>query len=95
MDDGDPHDVDMESEGSGALDVYDDAHVIAYLQIREVPIGLTPKERDCVVHKAKRFKWEGNSNAPLSSLMDSTTSPKMKTTEGGVGARPWLAILRG
>jgi hypothetical protein len=31
MDDGDPQDVDMESEGNGALDIYDDALVIAYL----------------------------------------------------------------
>jgi hypothetical protein len=61
VDDGDPHHVDMESKGNGALDIYDDAPIIAYLQATEVPIGLTPKERDCVVHKAKRFKWEGNS----------------------------------
>jgi hypothetical protein len=51
----------MELEGSGALDIYDDAFVIAYLQVGEVPIGLTPKERDHVVHRAKWFKWEGNS----------------------------------
>jgi hypothetical protein len=58
MDDGDPHDVNMELEGNGTLDIYDDALVIAYLQAGEVPIGLTPKERDHVVHRAKRFKWE-------------------------------------
>jgi hypothetical protein len=61
VDDGDPHDVDMESEGNGALYIYDDALVIAYLQTCEVPIGLTPKESDHVVHRAKRFKWERNS----------------------------------
>ncbi len=61
MDDGDSHDVDMDLEGNGALDIYDDAFVIAYLQVGEVLVGLTPKERDHVVHKAKRFKWEGNS----------------------------------
>ncbi len=61
MDDGDPHDVDMELEGNGALDIYDDALVIAYLQVGEIPIRLTPKERDRVVHRAKRLKWEGNS----------------------------------
>ncbi len=61
MDDGDPHDVDMELEGNGALHIYDDALVIAYLQAWEILIGLTPKERDCVVHRAKRFKWEDNS----------------------------------
>jgi hypothetical protein len=42
-------DVDMESKGNGALDIYDDAPIIAYLQAREISIGLTPKERDCVV----------------------------------------------
>jgi hypothetical protein len=31
VDDGDPHDVDMESKGNGALDIYDDAPIIAYL----------------------------------------------------------------
>jgi hypothetical protein len=29
---GDPHDVDMELEGNGAMDIYDNALVIAYLQ---------------------------------------------------------------
>ncbi len=53
--------MDMESEGSGALDIYYDAPIIAYLQVGEVPIGLTPKERVHVMHRAKRFKWEGNS----------------------------------
>jgi hypothetical protein len=43
------------------LDIHEDAHVIAYLHIGEVLVGLTPKERDCIVHKAKRFGWEGNS----------------------------------
>jgi len=61
VDGGEPHDVDMESKGNGGLDIYDDALVIAYFQVREVPIGLTPKEKDHVVHRAKRFKWEGNS----------------------------------
>jgi hypothetical protein len=61
VEDGDPHDLDMELEGNSALDIYDDAHVIAYLQANEVPIGLTHKEKDRVVHKAKQFNWEGNS----------------------------------
>jgi hypothetical protein len=30
VDDGEPHNVDMESDGNGALDIYDDALVIAY-----------------------------------------------------------------
>jgi hypothetical protein len=49
VDDGDPHDVDMELEGNGALDIYDDALVIAYLQTCEILIGLSPKERDRIV----------------------------------------------
>ncbi len=53
MDDGDPHDVDMELEGNDPLDIYDDEPAITYLQACEVPIGLTPKERDHVVHRAK------------------------------------------
>jgi hypothetical protein len=31
------------------------------LQAKKVLIRLTPKEKDHVVHKAKWFKWEGNS----------------------------------
>jgi hypothetical protein len=61
VDDGDPDDAVMESRGNGALDIYDDALVIAYLQACEVLIGLTHKERDYVVHRAKQFKLEGNS----------------------------------
>jgi hypothetical protein len=45
VDDEDPHDVDMKLEGNGALNIYDDTLVIAYLQASEIPIGLTPKER--------------------------------------------------
>jgi hypothetical protein len=53
VDDEDPYDVDMEFEGNGALNIYDDAPIIAYLQTNEVSIGLTPKERGHVVHRAK------------------------------------------
>jgi hypothetical protein len=35
MDDGDPHDVDMELKGNGALDIYV-APFITYLQASEV-----------------------------------------------------------
>jgi hypothetical protein len=51
----------MELEGNSALDIYDNAPSIAYLQANEVPIALTPKVKDHVVHKVKRFNWEGNS----------------------------------
>lgn len=36
-------------------------NVIAYLQVGEVLVELTPKECDQVTHKAKRFKWNYNS----------------------------------
>jgi len=54
---GDSHDANMELEGDGALNIIDDAFIIAYLQASEVPIGLTPKEQNRDVHKAKWFKW--------------------------------------
>jgi hypothetical protein len=34
--------------------------MLFHLQTIEVLIKLTPKEHDQVVHRAKRFKWEGN-----------------------------------
>ncbi len=48
--------MDIEQEGDGAFHIHADAPIIAYLQAYE-----TPKECDWVVHKAKSFKWEGNS----------------------------------
>jgi len=53
VDDGDSHDVDMELEGNGVQDIYEDAFVIAYLQVGEILIRLTLKEQDHVVHRAK------------------------------------------
>jgi hypothetical protein len=44
MGDGDSHDVDIELDGDGALNTYDDAHVITYMQVGEVLGGLTSKE---------------------------------------------------
>jgi hypothetical protein len=61
VDGGDSVDVDMELEGNGALNIYDDALVMTYLQVGEFLIGLLPKAKDCIVHRAKWFKWEGNS----------------------------------
>jgi len=46
-------DVDMELEGNGALNIYDDAPIIAYLQVGEKSIGLIAKERDRVVQRVK------------------------------------------
>jgi len=37
-------------------------HLLAYfVSVGEILVILTPKEFDRVVHKGKRFKWEGNS----------------------------------
>jgi hypothetical protein len=60
--------VDIELEGDGALDMYEDAFVITYLQTCEVLIKLKPKESDQVVHRVKWFKWKCNSF--LQMLMD-------------------------
>ncbi len=45
---GHSHDADIEPNGDDALNVHDDAHVIAYLQMREILCGLTPKKCDWV-----------------------------------------------
>jgi hypothetical protein len=52
--------VDIELKGHNALNIHDDALIITYLEIGENLIGLTSKEWDCVVHRAKQFKWVGN-----------------------------------
>jgi hypothetical protein len=52
--------MDIELKGDGALDIHVNAPIIAYLQVSEVSIKFTPKEWDQIVHKTKRFKWEGN-----------------------------------
>jgi hypothetical protein len=57
MGNGESHDEDIEFKGNSALDIHEDT----YLQVGEFFVGLSPKEQDCVMHRAKRFKWEGNS----------------------------------
>jgi hypothetical protein len=54
-------DVDIELDGDGALNTYDNAHVITYIQVGEVLVGLTSKECAQVIQNAKKFLWEGNS----------------------------------
>jgi len=55
-------DLDIQLEGDGALDIYENALIIAYLQVGEVlDVMLTYKEHEQVVHRAKQFKWEKNS----------------------------------
>jgi hypothetical protein len=57
----DSHTVDTELEGDGALNIHDDLHLLLHIYKQVVSIILTPKEWDCVVHKAKWFKCESNS----------------------------------
>ncbi len=57
----DSHGVDIELEGDGGINIYDDAPIIAYLQANEFFIWLTLKEQNHVVHRAKWLKWESNS----------------------------------
>jgi hypothetical protein len=53
MGNGNFHNDDDEPKGNGALDIHLDLPVMAYLHACEVSVGLTPKEQDWVVHKAK------------------------------------------
>jgi hypothetical protein len=53
---GDSHDANIEPNSDGALNIHMHALVIAYLQMNEISIGLTPKEQNQIVHKAKWFK---------------------------------------
>jgi len=46
----DSHDLDIELESDGVFDIYEYVLIIAYLQICEILVGLTPKECDRVVH---------------------------------------------
>ncbi len=52
MGNGGSHDAYVEPKGNGAL-IDENALVIAYLQIGKVLIRFTPKECDCIVHRAK------------------------------------------
>lgn len=61
MGNGKSSDANIESEGDGALDIHQNAYIIAYLQVCKILVGLTSKECDRVVDKVKLFKWEGNS----------------------------------
>jgi hypothetical protein len=54
MGNGDSKDVNIELEGDGALDIYENAFINVYLQVGEVLDGLTTKEHDQVLHRATR-----------------------------------------
>lgn len=58
----------IEPKGDRTLGIHDDALVITYLQKYEVPIGLTPKELDHVMHKVKWFTWEGHGPFPFANV---------------------------
>ncbi len=61
--------------------IYDDAFVIAYLQANEITIGLTPKEKDCVVHRVKHFKSEGNSFIRMWANGQVKVAPRLEKCE--------------
>jgi hypothetical protein len=61
MGNGDFHEVDMELQSKGVINIHEDALVITYLQGGKFLIRLIPKECDHVVHRAKQFRWEDNS----------------------------------
>jgi hypothetical protein len=52
----DSHSVDIELKGDGALNIHDDLHILLHIYKQMASIILTPKEWDCVVHRAKWFK---------------------------------------
>lgn len=57
---GDSQEEDIEPKGNGVW-----IHMMIYLLLHiykqvGVLVGLTPKELNWVMHRAKRFKWEGN-----------------------------------
>jgi hypothetical protein len=52
MGNGDSQKEDIELEGNGAQDIYDDSWIIAYLQANEILVKMTPKKQNNVVHRA-------------------------------------------
>ncbi len=44
--DKDFHDMDVDLEGDGVLNIHQDTSIVAYLQANGIPIGLTSKEHD-------------------------------------------------
>ncbi len=51
-----------ENSCDGALDIHEDATIVAHLQVDEVFVRLALKEHDQVVHRVKLFKWEKKKN---------------------------------
>jgi len=42
-----------------SMDIFGDAQMLTYLQLGELDVGLTFKEKDRVLQKAKRYHWKG------------------------------------
>ncbi len=60
MDNGDfHHDQDIKLEGNGVLDIHEDIPIIASTSMWSSN-WVTLKEQNHIMHRAKRFKWEGN-----------------------------------
>ncbi len=55
MGNGNSHNDDDEPKGNGALHIYLNLPIMAYLHACDVVVGLTPKEWDQVVHRVKHF----------------------------------------
>jgi len=47
----------VEPNDVGPIDIL--AQVLTYLQIKELDVGFTPKEKDWVFQRAKIYHWEG------------------------------------
>jgi hypothetical protein len=58
---GNSHIDNDEPKGNGALDIHLYLPVLAYLHACKISMGLTPKEWDRIIHRAKWFRREGNS----------------------------------
>ncbi len=51
--------LEIKFDGITSMDIFGDAQMLTYLQIRELDVGLTFKEKDQVLQKAKRYHWKG------------------------------------
>lgn len=52
-------DPEASNEQGGAKDIHEDSVVLDYLRTGDTATTVTAKERDQILQRAKRFKWEG------------------------------------
>jgi hypothetical protein len=48
----------IEPNDIGHVENFGDAQVLTYLQISELDVGITSKEKDQVLQRAKNYTWE-------------------------------------